>query len=71
MQPKLIHPENESGSTQSPRRVRCHCAAVNFQKIIVAVSTLLRSLGIGIHIKWINEELDDRFNECTIYKDLI
>ena len=39
--------------------------AVNFLKIIVAVSTLLRSLGIFI-LNGFNEELDDRFNDNHI-----
>ena len=39
--------------------------AANFQKIIVAVSTLLRSLGINI-LNGFNEELDDIFNDKNI-----
>ena len=39
--------------------------AANFQKIIVAVSTLLSSLGIYI-LNGFDEELDDRFNDMHI-----
>ena len=54
---------------QSPRRFRCHCAAANFQKRIVAVSTLLSCLGIFNYIyilNGLNEELYNRFNDKHI-----
>ena len=60
MQPKLIHPENESPPVTVTSSLSL-CTA-NFQKRIVAVSTLLRSLGINI-LNGFDEELDDRSND--------